>query len=72
MGMWTFAAHRVIDIFVPGAGLVMDALDAIELIEVHVLSCEVFFCKLCYRNMFFNRNIFLQAVLVKFLGLYRL
>jgi hypothetical protein len=38
MGWWSFAAHRVIDIFVPGAGLVMDALDAIELIEVRV-SC---------------------------------
>jgi hypothetical protein len=38
MGLWTFAAHRVVDIFVPGAGLIMDAMDAIELIEASLIS----------------------------------
>ncbi len=36
MGFWKFAANRVVDIFVPGAGLVLDIMDAIELIEVQV------------------------------------
>jgi hypothetical protein len=47
MGFWTFTAARVADIFIPGAGLIMDAVNALELIEVHItlfvfdkLSCN--------------------------------
>ena len=40
MGMWTFCVHRVVDLFVPGAGIIMDAMDAIELIEVRLFDIE--------------------------------
>ncbi|GLC45534.1 DNA topoisomerase 3-alpha [Pleodorina starrii] len=33
MGLWSFAAHRIVDFFIPGAGLLLDAADAYELIN---------------------------------------
>jgi hypothetical protein len=41
MGLWTFCLHRVVDLFVPGAGIVMDAADAFEVIQVCVLDFSV-------------------------------
>ncbi|KAG2497408.1 hypothetical protein HYH03_004563 [Edaphochlamys debaryana] len=41
VNLWRFAAHRVVDIFVPGAGIVMDAMDAIELIDELVSTGEL-------------------------------
>jgi hypothetical protein len=32
--MWRFALSRLVDLFVPGVGILMDACDAIEVVDV--------------------------------------
>lgn len=34
MGNWKFSADRVVDLIVPGTGMVVDAMDASEFVEV--------------------------------------
>ena len=41
MGVWTFCRNRIIDLMVPGAGMVLDCADAYELLEVCVLDFSV-------------------------------